>query len=153
MALLTISIDRTSLALDPLVLVGDKGSTTNTKLAISAYQEPSRQARVRRAPPSDHVHGDLALGWNWQQSALSFVVVALEATEAEGKAAVLELEEAVARLSYSVTVTVGTAPPYTWTCDPGSVTATRNRTRFDVRSGQSEWSVELPCHPVPEIGA
>lgn len=151
MSTLTVSIDRTGMAgaPTPLVLLGHVGSA-NTVLGVTGYREPARQTRVRYAPPSDFTHGDVALGWNWQQSILSLTVRGLGATEAEVKAAIAELEAAVARMPYEVTVTVGDAPALVWTCDPGQVIPVRERTYTDLRLATASWSVEIPCHPVPE---
>lgn len=151
---LTISIDRTGMAgdPDPLVLLAQVGSA-NTVLGVTGYREPARQARVRYAPPSDFVHGEVALGWTWQQSILAFQVRPFGATETEGRAAWAELEAAITRLGFEVTVTVGDAPAETWVCDPGSVTPVSDRTYSDLRYANASWAVEIPCHPVPEIGA
>lgn len=151
MSSLTISIDRSNMAgsLDPLVLLGHVGSA-NTVLGVIGYREPARQTRVRYAPPSDFTHGDVALGWNWQQSVLPFTVRGFGATETQVKAAIAELEAAVARMSYEVTVTVSDAPALVWTCDPGQVIPVRDRSYTDLRLAVPAWSVEIPCHPVPE---
>lgn len=151
MSTLTVSIDRTGMAGSPapLILLGHVGSA-NTVLGATAYREPARQKRVRYAPPSDFAHGDVALGWNWQQSILSFTVRAFNANETQLKAAIDELEAAVSRMRYEVTVTVGDAPALVWTCDPGQVIPVRDRTYTDLRLATAPWSVELPCHPVPE---
>lgn len=154
MSTLTISIDRTGMVgdPDPLVLIAhdDEGETV---LGVTGYSEPARQVRNRYAPPSDFAHGQVPLGFTYQQSLLTFEVVPFDATETQGKAAVLELEAAVARLSYEVTVTVNGAPTYTWTCTAGSVLPVGARSYVDLKYANPSWAVSLPCHPVPEIGA
>lgn len=157
MPTLIISIDRSDMvgAPAPLVLSGTSGDPlSNTALGASGYREPARQARVRYAPASDFAHGEVALGWNWQQSLLQFTAMAPAGTsESVAKAAIAELEEAITRLSYSVTVTVDDAPAYTWACVPGSVTPTADRSYVDLKYGNATWAVDLPCNPVPVIGA
>lgn len=59
---LTITIDRTSLSLSPLVL---SGSDDATVLGITAYQPPSLQARNTYMPDSVDVHGSESIGSAW----------------------------------------------------------------------------------------
>lgn len=154
MSTLAISIDRTGMVGDPepLVLLGHKGSS-DTVLGITGYRDPAKQVRVAYAPPSRFAHGEVPLGWSWQQSQLLFDVVPFGATETTGKAAIAELEAAITRLSFEVTVTVNGAPAETWTCTAGEVVPVRERSFVDLRYSNPAWSVSLPCHPVPVIGA
>lgn len=149
---LTITIDRTGMAgdPDPLVLVSNRADgTSNTVLGCAGFQEPAKQVRRRVAPPSDYMHGDVVLGWSWQQSLLSFEVLPVEATEAEAKAALAELEAAITRLQFAVTTVVGDAPGLVWTCDAGEAIPTAARSYMDLRLVQPKWAVSIPCHPVP----
>lgn len=150
MSSLTITIDRTGMAgaPAPLVLLGQAGAS-NTVLAVSGYREPARQMRRRTAPPSDFVHGEVTLGWSYQQSILSFDVAAFGATEAQAKAAIAELEAALGRLQFEVTVEVGDAPALTWTCDAGEAIPIGDRTYANLRAAEPSWSVAIPCYPIP----
>lgn len=154
MSTLTISIDRTGMVgdPDPLVLLAQDGAS-DTVLFVTGYAEPAKQVRNRFAPPSDFSHGEVPLGWSWQQSLLLFEVTPFEATETEGKVAIVELEAAISRLSFVVTVTVGDADPYAWTCTAGSITPTTARSYMDLTHSNPSWAVSIPCHPVPVIGA
>ena len=143
-----ISIDRTGMTPStPLVMSGNNDASTALK--VVSYREPAMQARIRYAPTSDYEHGDIPLAWSWQQTLLSFEVTTRGATtEAAARAAVAELVAAVARLSYSVTVTVDGAAPETWACNPGTVAPRDDRNRVDVTHHSSVWVVTIPCHPV-----
>lgn len=150
---LTITIDRTGMAgsPDPLVLVGDRSDVaSNSVLGVSGYREPARQMRRRTAPPSDFSHGDVTLGWSWQQSILPFDVTAMPgSSETQVKAAIAELEAAIARLQFEVTVVVGDAPGLVYVCDAGEAIPTGDRSYADLRAVRPSWSVSIPCHPVP----
>lgn len=150
---LTVTIDRTGMvgAPAPLVLVASRSDvTSNTVLGVSGYREPARQMRRRTAPSSDFSHGDVTLGWSWQQSILAFDVTAKPgSTETQVKAAISELEAALARLQFEVTVEVGDAPALTWTCDAGEAIPTGDRSYADLRAVRPSWSVSIPCHTVP----
>lgn len=151
MSTFTISIDRTSLADTPLILSGTAGTTE--ALGVSGYQEPGMLPRVRNAPESDFVHGDLALGWTWQQTFLNFTVFATAAaTEQAQRDSIAELVLALTQFpAYEVTVTVDDADAETWQCNPGSVTPLNGRSVYDVRLHNPEWAVTIPCYPVRSI--
>lgn len=153
MSTLTITVDRTGMAgaPDPLVLLGHDGSS-NTVLSVTNFQEPAKAPRVRYAPPSDFSHGDVPLGWSWQQSLLSFDVAPFDADEGAGRAAIEELEGALSRLSFEVTVEVNDAPARTYVCTVGAVMPNGPRTFVDMRDSDPVWTVTIPCHPVPTIG-
>lgn len=142
-----ISIDRTSLSLPALEMSGNDGAATPLK--VTTYREPAMQARVKYAPSSEYEHGDVALAWSWQQTVLSFEVTTRgAATETAARAAVAELVAAVARLSYTVTVTPDDAAPETWACDPGTVAPRDDRSLVDLTHHSSVWVVTIPAHPV-----
>lgn len=151
MSTFSISIDRTSLSEAPLVLSGDKGTTA--ELGVSSYDEPALQARVAYAPPSDFMHGDLALGWTWQQALLTFTVFATDSsTEQEQRDLIAELVAATTQFpAYEVTVTVDDADPEVWQCDPGTVAPIGSRNRLNVERHNPEWSVSIPCYPVRSV--
>lgn len=148
---LSISIDRTSLSLSALVLGAQDG--TGGLLSITDYTEPAMQSRIAYAPSSEFMHGDLALGWSWQQALLSFEVAAFNpASEDEQREAVAALAAAVTQFpAYELTVTVGASPAETWTCDPGSVTPAAARTYVDLRDSDPAWRVTIPCYPVRSV--
>lgn len=147
---LTVTIDRTGMvgAPAPLVLLGHPG-TSNTVLGCSDYREPAKWVNRRMAPPSAFAHGQVVLGMTYEQSLLSFTVFPEGATEAQGKAAIFELEAAIARLQFEVTVTVGDAPGLVYVCDAGEVVPVGDRTYTDLRYANPKWSVEIPCYPIP----
>lgn len=147
---LTISIDRTSLDLAAFVLTGHDAAHD---LAITDYQEPAMAPRNEYAPTSPDVDGEMPLGWSWQQSILGFSVVKDDAvTEAAMRTKIVELVAAVARLSFTITVTVSDAPAETWTAQgAGSVVPVGGRTYEDMRHHDPVWSVSIPVHPVRSV--
>lgn len=136
------------MSLTPLVLTGH-GDPTRA-LSVSNYQEPAMQARVTYAPTGDE-HGDMALGWSYQQALLSFSVFAEEDSEADARAAIAELVAALGRLGYETTVTTNDADAETWTCDPGSVVPAGDRTAADMRNFTNEWVVTIPVYPIRSV--
>jgi hypothetical protein len=127
----------------------DVGSS-NTVLGVTGYREPAMQPRIQYAPSSLELHGDLALGWTWQQTILGFEVAAFSAaSEQASRDAVAELLAAITQgLEFDVSVTVGDADPEVWTCNPGTLTPTGDRSSADLRRHTDPWSVTLPAYPV-----
>jgi hypothetical protein len=145
---LVISIDRTSLSLSPLTFSATPGVG---ELGIVDYAEPAMQPRTRYATTSDYEHGDEPRGWTWQQTILGFdFVTDASASETESRALVAEVRTAIARLRYSVTVTVDGAPAETWLCNPGTLPSVA-RKRPDLVDSNPVWPLSLPCNPVRTI--
>ncbi len=143
---LTISIDRTPLSLDPLVMLGHG---TAAGLGVSDFTEPGFVSDVTYAPESRYIDDSFALATKWGQSQLGFAVFPYAApTESQARAWLRELVAATHRLSYPVTVTIGDASE-TWTCKPGSIVPLGSRDLVNLRNRKPVWSVALPCHPVP----
>lgn len=152
MVSLTISIDRTGMVGSPapLVLVSDRADpASNIALGCSGFREPAKRMRRRIAPPSDFLHGDVVLGFAYDQADLSFEVMAFNATETEAKAALAELEAAIARLQFELTVTVGDSPSLVYVCDAGEAIPVRDRSYVDLKYVHPKWSVSIPCYPIP----
>lgn len=147
-----ISIVRDALSLPNLKMVGSSDDLANSTsvLGVIAYTEPALQARNQLAPPSNDQHGDLVLGWTWQQSVLNFTVAAFgSASEQETRDAVAELRDAITQaLEFEVRVTVGDSAVEVWTCNPGSVAPAGERTSANLRRFDDPWVVSLPCFPV-----
>lgn len=146
---LTISIDRASLELPPLVLYGHG---TAPGLAVEGYTEPALRPRVAYAADSDWVDGSMPLSMSWQESLLGFSAFPDGAeSEQQARLWVAELVQALGRLRYIVTVTVNDAPAETWTCAPGTVTPTGARTLANMRDHDQVWEVSIPCQPIRSI--
>lgn len=147
---LTISIDRTSLSLAPLVL---SGSDDSTPLGVTGYQEPAIEPRISYVPDSAWVDGSVAVAVSYAQTFLGFDVVTDQAvSESESRLLLAELRRALGQFRYGVTVTVGDAPPETWACDPGTV-GPIDRSFVDLRDHNPVWPVTIPCRPTRTIGA
>jgi hypothetical protein len=142
---LVITIDS-----DPdIVMDGSEGGTT--PLGVTTYADPAIQPRVQYAPTSPYLHGDTPLSWSYQESLLSFSVVAMDpASEAAARALIETLRAAVSRLSFTVTVNVNGAGDEVWRCHAGSVTPAGGRGYVDMRDHNPVWSVTIPCYPVRE---
>lgn len=146
MSTLTVSIDRTSLGLSALVFSGaDDGTLWG--IVGDSFQSPSKHARVTYASDSPWVHGSVATGWSWQQGLLSFDATPAVSSEADLKAAVAEVETALARLAYEATSTPNGVPDV-WRCDPGSIVLSGGRSFVDLRDFDPVYTVTIPCYPV-----
>ena len=144
MSTLTVSIDRTSLSLSPLLMSGAEDGTPWGILGDS-FQMPTKQARVAYVGGA-WLHGSVATGWSWQQGLLSFNASPDVASEAALRSAVAELEAALGRLSYQATVTTN-GQAETWRCDPGTLTS-EGRTLTDLDSFDPVFTVTIPVYPV-----
>lgn len=149
MSTLTISIDRTSLALVPLVM---SAANDGTPLGITDYAEPAILPRITYAPDSAYEHGSMPLARVWQDTIVGFEVTTdLAVTEAAARLLVAELRQAVSQFAFTVTVTVDGAPAETWTCHTGTVQPVGSRTFSNIENHDPTWSVTIPAHPVPAI--
>lgn len=144
MGTLTVSIDRTSLSLDPLVLSGSEDGTT-WGIVSDTFQMPMKQARIAYVD-SPFQHGSTAVGWSWQQGLISFDASPEVASEVALANALAELEAALGRLSYEVTTTVN-GQADVWRCDPGSL-ASEGRGLIDLDDHAPAYTVTIPCYPV-----
>lgn len=150
MSTFLFTIDRASISLSPLVLTGRVDANP---LGIINYAEPARQARIRYAPSSDDVEGDVALSSVWQQTFHQFDLVTHKATtEAISRASLAEFRAAIGQFRYTVTVVVDGAPAEAWTCDMGSI-GPIDRTLVNITHHHPVASVQIPCRPTPSIGA
>lgn len=149
---LTISINRTGMSGSPAPFVC-AGNDTTRDLSVTSYREPALAPRITYAPVGDS-HGDVPLGWSYQETILAFNVFDEgSTTEDQMRVKIALLAAALARLSYEVTVTVNGAHAETWTCRPGTVTAADDRTSTDLRNHRPVWSVAIPAYPVRSVAS
>lgn len=141
---LTISIDRTSLSLAPLVF---SAKIDGTALGIAGYQPPARQARLTYAPDSMNVHGSEAIAASWQQAILGFDWFRESTTETQLQAAFAEVVAAVEQFSYTVTTQVSGAPAQVWAADMGSC-APSARSFADLANVSAVFAVSIPVYPI-----
>ena len=141
----TVSVDRTSMILGPLVFSGTPG---DGQYGLSEYQEPTVTPTIRYATPSDFENDDDALGFRLGESILgwSFFTDGA-ASEQESRNLVAAVRYALLRISYEVTVTIDGSTPEVWTCKPGVVTPAK-RTYADLVAYNPVFQVTVPCHPV-----
>lgn len=143
---LMIMIDRTSLALSPLVL---SGTTDSNELGVVNYQPPARLARITYAPDSVDVDGSEPIAVAWQQSLLNFDWMPDQAAaETDAQASYADVCEALAQFSYTVTTAVSGAPAEVWAAVRGSITPPQ-RTFFDLKHARPVHAVSIPVRPIP----
>lgn len=147
MSTLTITISRTELSLSPLVL---SGSDDANPIGVANFVEPARQARVKWAPSSDDVHGDVALSSSFQQAIIGFEAFTDQAaSEAASRLLLDALWAALSQFAFTVTDVVDGAPGRVWSCNTGSMVPTGPRSYLDMQGHNAVWSVSIPCHPIP----
>lgn len=142
---LTISIDRTSLSLPPLVF---SGTLDSNDLGVVDYQQPALQMRVGYVPDSVDRHGSQKNSAAYQQAILGWDWVADQAaSETESQAAYLEVAAALAQFDYTITTQVSGAPAQVWDPDPGSVVPS-SRTYEDLSNLTQVFAVTVPVYPI-----
>lgn len=150
MSTFTITMTRTELSLADLVL---SGADDANPVGVTNYQEPARIARIRYAPSSDLIEGDVALSGTYHQTDLGFdVVTDLAASEAASRTLLAEVRAAIGQFSFTTTVVVDGAPSEAWACDMGSMSPEGPRSFADLENHDPVWSVAIPVHPTPTIG-
>ena len=145
---LTVTIDRTSLSKSPLVL----SAGHDTTIGLSAYQPPSKVARITYMPDNSSIHGSEAIASSWQQAILGFnALIDQAASEADIASAVSDLTAAVEQFSYTITTQVGNAPAEKWSADMGSITLADSGGRVfeDLAHLNPVYSVTIPVYPIP----
>lgn len=143
---LTITIDRTSLSLSPLVI---SGSLDANELGIVNFRPPPRQARTTYAPDSVDLDGSEPIATAWQQSLLNFDWMPDQAaSETDVQASYVEVCAALAQFSYAVTTQVSGAPAEVWTAERGSITPPQ-RDYVDLAYLRPVYAVTIPVRPIP----
>lgn len=148
MTALTITIDRTGLALSDLVL---SGLLDANPYGIVAYSPPALQARLIALPDSASVHGTEYVGGGWQQSLLGFSWVPDQAEDAgDAQAAYREVAAAIGQFSFVVTTQVGSAAAEVWDASMGNIAlAAGSRDFTDLEHSNPVYSVTIPVYPIP----
>lgn len=137
------------MSLSALVLTGH--DNPSRFLSVSSYRDPAMQARIAYAPTGDG-HGDMPLGWSYQETLLAFNVFDENpSSEADLRSKIAELTAALGRLIYPVTVTVADAAAETWTCRAGSIAPVDDRTSSDLQTHKSAWAVTIPAYPIRSV--
>lgn len=143
---LTVSIDRTSLALSPLVF---SGSLDANLYGLTAYQAPAYLMRVGYAPDSADAHGSVPLSAAYQQAILSFTWMRdAAASESVVQSARDEVRAALAQFSYPVTTQVSGAPAEVWSANPGSLTPPARSYLNLLQPSMAEFVVSIPVYPI-----
>ena len=116
----SVSIDRTSLGLGPLVLNNDPhdGAYTYPEDGLAI---PNFDLRRTYAPDSAWAAGRMLLGAVLDQAMLPLTVAVIGTSAATLKARKDELAAALGQFAYSVTVTVGGVVQGTWPAEAATV--------------------------------
>lgn len=141
----SVSIDRTSLSLSPLVI--DTAAASTYRLGDGGLSRPVMTPRETKAPESRYYAGSELLAVTREQTALHLGVIIQAASSAALNTAVQALDDALWQFAYDVTVTVDGVVKV-WHCTPatlgtasGLVEASHVEQFFDV------FSIDLPCKP------
>ena len=142
----SVSIDRTSLSLSPLVIDDNPASTY--RIAQGGLSRPTITPRETNAPDSRYFEGTELLAVTREQTRVPVKVIVQGASWAAVESAVDALDAAVWQFMYDVTVTVdGVAK--TWYCTPaipvpsGLIEPENVSQFFDV------FDLDIPCKPTP----
>lgn len=144
---LTITIDRTSLSLSPLVLSGVDDANV---LGITRYVPPALQQRRTYMPDSAGVKGSELVEKAYQQAILAFDFVTATTSESTAQSKYAEVAAAVDQFSFTVTTQVSGAPAQVWSADAGDIqlAAADGRTYLDLVGANPEYAVSLPVYPI-----
>jgi hypothetical protein len=141
---LTIAIDRTGMTPSTdLVLSGDDDS--NVWGVLPGWQIPGKQPEIQLAS-SPRTHGGVVKQWKWLDGIMSGHLAATPDTPAELQEAIDELEAALGRSAYDITVTKNGIGRL-WRCQPGTV----NPSTIDYEQlahNQHPYSISIPCYPI-----
>lgn len=135
----TLTIDRTSLSLAPLVLSASPGVSA---LGIVSYREPSRERQNVYADGSSYAPRAL-LASVPSPPFHALTLVPQVASQAAEDAALAELEAAISQFAYQVTDNRN-GQPRVWDCDPGSMALVNDRSRIDLAYLKPVWAVTIP---------
>lgn len=140
--MIEISIDRTSLSEDTLVLTPD---FTGDFWLDENIGRPNFTFRKKHAPESDYAAGQVLLAAVMDQADVSFTVYAHADTTAALDALMTDLESALAQFIYEVTVTIdGVAKVYEAEC---SMPAWGPIDSGEVRAHLVRAAVSIPVNP------
>ena len=147
---LTISIDRTSLSLTPLLF---SGSLDGTTLGITDYAPPAEVARITYMPDSAHIHGSEPIGAALQQGVLEFAWMRVGATtETQIASALTEVRAAIRRLEFTVTTQVNGAAAEAWRGVYGSMElAGTRRDPVSLKHLVPVYAVSIPVYPIAGV--
>lgn len=145
-ALGSVSIDRTSLSLSPLVIDTDGFGTYYVDSA--GLGRVGRTVRETVATSSPFVHGILVTGSVYDDAALPLVVRVQASTTSALDTAVTALETALAQFSYSVTVVMDGVTKV-WTARPATIQSTDALIDFArVTNHIEDLTISIPVYPV-----
>lgn len=116
MTLLSVTFDRTSLGLSPLVITGDPYAGA-LHLPEDGVERVGRVIRRTYAPASAYVPGRVLLAAVEDAGTLPLSIYAHGDTAAEVEAAMAELEAAASQFAYDITLEVD-GVTQTWAADP-----------------------------------
>lgn len=155
---LTITIDRTILGLDPIVISGRR---RDTPLVCTDFKEPGRPVVHNYAGDGGvgkGAHSSMSYGWRHPEARFEFTVKPdRPATETAARTLIDDLgvalrqsdPEVYAGQGFEVSYVVNGAPVRTYLCKPGDWVPADGRTTFNLMWADAPWRADLPCHPIP----
>jgi hypothetical protein len=142
----TVSIDRTSLSADPLVI--DTEGFSVYLVDVAGLGRVGTTPRETFATPSPWVHGQLRTAVVKEESTLPLTVRVQAGNTADLHDAVHTLEAALFQFVYTVTVTLD-GQAMAWTAYPATIGAVDGLTAFERVTGHFEdLSISIPVYPV-----
>lgn len=145
----SVSIDRTSLGLPPLV-IGVDGDSTYT-VTVGGLGRPAVTARTTYAGDSPYLHGQTPIAVVRENSSLPLTVLLQGDTDAALRAAAAALDAALWQFTYNVTVTEGSTAT-TWLCSPASYGLDSSAVTSDnVAEHYEVWAITIPVYPIPAV--
>ena len=141
---LTISVDRTSLGLPPLVFGGTTGDG-NVWGILPGYTQPGLDVDEVTAS-SPLTHSEVTTRWKYRRALHQFDAFPNVATPSALTAAKAELRAALGRTSYNVTV-VENGESTTWACNVGRIQPSPIDYP-ELKYLQPAYSLTIPCYPI-----
>jgi hypothetical protein len=141
---LTVSIDRTGMDPDtPLVLSGEDDA--NVWGILPGWQIPGKEP-VEVLADSSRTHGSVLKHWKWQDGVMSGEVAASTDTPEDLQAAIDELEAAIGRSAYEVTVTKNGIVRL-WRCRVGTLMPSVIDYE-QLAHNQHPYNLSMRCYPI-----
>ena len=145
--ILTVTIDCSSLELDPIVINGD--FTGGGWEMMPGYQMPGLQPQAKTVGAT-WLHGEPATSAKWINGIVSFDAVYIAEDAPEISAALAVMRRALIRTRFPVT-TDRNGDVQTWKGQAGSITPSPLEYE-QLRDDEQAYAISIPVHPIPTPG-
>lgn len=143
-AILTLTVDRSSISLSDLVIDSEGFSGDYTLLT---YEEPDTSPRVATAR-SPYVHGELVTGYTLDTSTMVFGVRVEGVGTAGLETKVQALRRALCRQASFTITRVLDGETQVWSCQPAGMTRQGAVVKGDVDAHLAEYTITAPVYPI-----